>query len=428
MVEVATTSANWIELGDRSHPNLKLIDKLKSELTYDGHKTDLKELEQAHFKGGSYFKSALDRVKGLEKMSRGDRSHPNLVRLDKLRRRTKLTYDGWRADFEEAEKAHQNVFMFDIMFNKIKRKQKLSVGDRSDEDVKFLDSMRRRLSYPGWEKDWQRRLDSYIRGHDLTDQDKFSMLEKQRMYEGDRSHPRLVALDALRLTYPGWEKDVKSYEYRHVGSFNFSILDNSAELLAIFKRKQQGHVRGKGDRSWMQPVQRTIVETKWTFPGWKLEVQVVSVSTCDFSRVLEDFQIKQMIHDEDYSRHPKLNKLKSLQLSYPDCEQDIEKCERQLTSSLGRGIFDETLEAMLAKQHVYDGYLRSMIRDTNEEKEVKTSMGECIVCWAVPRTHVFVPCGHMSACKSCSTRVMRERKVCPTCNQPSTMAIEVFLP
>ena len=49
--EAATTSADWIGLGDRSHPNLELVDKLKRELTYDGHENDLRELEKAHFEG-----------------------------------------------------------------------------------------------------------------------------------------------------------------------------------------------------------------------------------------------------------------------------------------------------------------------------------------------------------------------------------------
>ena len=64
---------------------MKLVDALKRELTYDGHKNDLKELEQAHFNGGSVrFDRIRHRVRAKEKMSKGDRSHPNLVRLDKL--------------------------------------------------------------------------------------------------------------------------------------------------------------------------------------------------------------------------------------------------------------------------------------------------------------------------------------------------------
>ena len=51
MGEVVTASTDWLVLGDRSHPNLKIVDKLKRELTYDGHKNDLQELERAHFEG-----------------------------------------------------------------------------------------------------------------------------------------------------------------------------------------------------------------------------------------------------------------------------------------------------------------------------------------------------------------------------------------
>ena len=63
-------ATNWIDLGDRSHPNLKLVDKLKRKLTYDGNKNDLKELEQAHFGRGRSFDEILHRVKEKEKMSK----------------------------------------------------------------------------------------------------------------------------------------------------------------------------------------------------------------------------------------------------------------------------------------------------------------------------------------------------------------------
>ena len=101
--EVVTTSTDWIDLGDRSHPNLELVDKLKRELTYDGLENDLRELEQAHFEGFPEFHVILNRVKGLEKMNRGDRSHPNLVRLDELMKN--LTYDGWREIFKKQKRS-----------------------------------------------------------------------------------------------------------------------------------------------------------------------------------------------------------------------------------------------------------------------------------------------------------------------------------
>ena len=63
---------------------------------------------------------------------------------------------------------------------------------------------------------------------------------------------------------------------------------------------------------------------------------------------------------------------------------------------------------------------------SGDEKE--TGVNECVVCFEAPSTHVFVPCGHMCACKSCSSRLMESRKVCPMCNQSSSMAIKVFVP
>ncbi len=60
--------------------------------------------------------------------------------------------------------------------------------------------------------------------------------------------------------------------------------------------------------------------------------------------------------------------------------------------------------------------------------EKETGVKEYVVCLEAPRTHVFVPCGHMCTCKSCSSRLMEDSRVCPMCNQSSTMAIKVFVP
>jgi len=435
--EAATTSADWIGLGDRSHPNLRHVDILKKKLTYEGHENDLKELEKAHFtKGGLGFKNILHRIRETEKLSKGDRSHPNLVRLDKLMK--KLTYDGWRDDVQEAEKKHlYSPFDFEYVVRRIERKKKVSVGDRSDKDLKFLDSLR--LTYPGWEKDWQQAFDHYIGGFTLRCFGfKFCLTEKQRMHEGDRSHPRLVALDSLKLTYPGWQKDAHKYEQKHVclGLNGFEMLIGSPAdtAIAILKSKQQRYCGIKG-ASWMLPDQRTIVNTQWTFPGCKEQVKYVLGSTSqNFAGTLEHFQLRQMMHDEDYSNHPLLIKLKSMKFSYPGWEKDINNAKRELYSSLTmwKDSHERNMQEMQNKQTVYDGYVRSLKKETmtmgEQKEEEETGLKECVICWSAPRTHVFVPCGHMCACKSCSETLIENRKVCPACNQASTMAIEVFMP
>ena len=437
MGEVATASTDWINLGDRSHLNLKLVDKLKRELTYDGHENDLKELEQAHFDGSNhYFDSIHGRVRRKEKMSRGDRSHPNLVRLDELMKN--VTYEGWRKDLQAAERLHLDYpDSFDSELKAIERKQKISVGDRSDEDLKFLDSLR--LSYPGWKRDWDSAFEYYKQGTDFDSfRINFRLTEKQRMHNGDRSHPRLVALDSLKLTYPGWENDMKKYETKHTSlffdGFEFSGDSAARKEIEIMKGKQKSYCSGVEDLSWMTPDQRTIVTTRWTFPGSKEAVQKVRGMTDEYFD-LEHFQVLQMIHDDDYNHHPLLIELKSLKLSYPNWEQDLGEIKRQLKHDVfWKDTLESKIQGMRKKQTVYDGYVRSLKKKSkpksmSKQKDVDvTGLKECVVCWVAPRTHVFVPCGHMCACKSCSSRLMESRKVCPTCNQSSTMAIEVFLP
>ena len=38
----------------------------------------------------------------------------------------------------------------------------------------------------------------------------------------------------------------------------------------------------------------------------------------------------------------------------------------------------------------------------------------CIVCFACPKTHLAVPCGHQSVCVTCSAKM----KQCPYCREP----------
>ena len=53
-------------------------------------------------------------------------------------------------------------------------------------------------------------------------------------------------------------------------------------------------------------------------------------------------------------------------------------------------------------------------------------VGLCSICFDAPRTHIFVPCGHVCACKPCSVKVMAKNKKCPICNKVSIMTTELF--
>ena len=83
--------------------------------------------------------------------------------------------------------------------------------------------VKEKFSYPGWEDDYEIAREAYdedMPGVSADFQNAVHRLnEKQRIFEGDRSHPRLVALDQLSLNYPCWEDDVKNCEEAHFNNY-----------------------------------------------------------------------------------------------------------------------------------------------------------------------------------------------------------------
>jgi len=51
--------------------------------------------------------------------------------------------------------------------------------------------------------------------------------------------------------------------------------------------------------------------------------------------------------------------------------------------------------------------------------------GLCVICHNFPRSHLFVPCGHMCVCLRCSDRVMERTCKCPMCSETVMMVTRV---
>ena len=234
---------DWISSGDRSHPNLQLVDALKEELTYEGHIDDLKRLECTHLNGsrGSIFEDLLFCVRESQRIHDGDRSHPRLVLLDALN----LDYDGWEEDLGRAladhKKSQRDSHGFKFRVESMIRKQAMSEGDHSHENLRFLDSLE--LLFPGWELDYEEAVKDHSRGYSIKHHI-FALFEKQRMFDGDRSHPRLLALDSLGLTYPGWQDDVKEAEGMHLRTKISTIFvsSNSTRHSLMFSPASRRHM------------------------------------------------------------------------------------------------------------------------------------------------------------------------------------------
>lgn len=427
----------WITSGDRSHPTLQFIDGIKDQLTYNEHQEDLNKLEKEHFGGGFGIKNLIFKIQESQRIHEGDRSHPRLVELDNIR--GTLTYNGWEKDFDDVMKDHKS-FESDLMgiikggVEKLKRKQSMSIGDRSHPNLVFLDSLE--LSFPGHEGEMKKALDQHSDGYSLQ-YFKFALVERELVFQGVRAHPRLVALDSLVLTYPGWEEDVKNVELEHLDDqifFKHGVHSNFQEQLNLLSRKQTAH--DAGETQWLHPIQDKILNAEWSYPGYEDDLGKVkaedSTSNYTFKAWYEKCNLRQMISDGDFEQHEALITLNELTLSYPGWEQDLEEALTYLKdegydnfcSAFG---FNNRIDGMKNKQSVFEGSKRA--EEDRKQSNIPAAdkqVGLCSICFDAPRTHIFVPCGHVCACKPCSVKVMAKNKKCPICNKVSIMTTELF--
>jgi hypothetical protein len=115
----------------------------------------------------------------------------------------------------------------------------------ADEIQDYVDGID--FNYAGWEDDYETAVTAYANNHQSATSAAFRnavhrLTEKQRVHTGDRSHPRLVALEQLAeaLTYPGWQDDVEQAEQSHFETFYDSTRDDyfHSKLEGLQNRQQ----------------------------------------------------------------------------------------------------------------------------------------------------------------------------------------------
>ena len=209
------------DMNDRLHPNLQALVAL--HLTYPGFERDKREAEAIHFGTSDLslsFDAALRRLKVKQRAHEEQRSirsihrsHPNLVTLDSLN----LTYPGWKQDFTKAEKKHNDDPTSDIM-----------------------DLIRK-------------------------------MQVKQFRHENDRTHSRLVEIENLKLSYPGWKADVRGLEKFHFEEAFFLPGDSLfRSKIDGLKRRQQIYLRSqkiRGTRVFLDDEEEIEVAPEITTKG-----------------------------------------------------------------------------------------------------------------------------------------------------------------
>lgn len=241
-----------LHVGDCSHPALVSLDRLR--LTCPGWQTDKADAERTHTRWPCLFDDSLSVMRKRQKIHIGDRSHPQLVALDA----TEWTYPGWQADKTEAENSHTRwPALFDDRLHRMMRKQRAHTAGNQRPDCPGLLSVK--WAYPGWEQDKAFVEKCSIEYPCLVEGKIEEMRRKQKVHLVDRSHPQLRALDSLRLDYPGWRKDVSQAEQQHI---RYPVLFQGT--YEATQKKQKIH---QGDRSHPQVV--ALDSARWSYTGWQ---------------------------------------------------------------------------------------------------------------------------------------------------------------
>lgn len=378
--------------GDRSHRRLILLDSLKSSLIYPGWQQDFHKAEDYHVSLPDLFEGKVAGMKEKQNMFNGDRSHPNLRQLDGLA----LTYAGHGDDVKEAEEMHTSKpFLFAEKLQEIKEKQRISDGDRNHPRLKSLDELT--LTYPGWEKDKSKAEEFHVRFPELFCGKLTGMTEKQKMFEGNRTHANLQRLDALVLTYPGWRQDFIKAEEAHT----HMPLEFDSRLFEIVE-KQKIFI---GNRS--HPRLLAIDALTFTYPGWQRDFAKAQEYHVRYPELfygkLTGMKEKQRIFlgDNNSAANAAVDNHQSWEHLSEIYQNDNNTASSSSSSSVNNNYTDTSSSSALA------------------------TAGECVVCIRAPKTHAFVPCGHLCVCQQCVPMMMIKKR-CPICRQKATQVIKVF--
>ena len=188
--------------------------------------------------------------------------------LDELLRQS-FQYPGWQKDFDAAKVAFQtgSENIFRRALRKLNDKQQVYTDYMTFKRLSALAALD--LSFPSHEMD-KLQVERWLKTepcHENTDsifRDKVDGLRnKDQLFAGDRSHPNIKELDGLKLTYEGWEEGYRSAVMAHCSSPSKSFASHLHHL-------RQMEAISKGDRSHWRLVE--LDRLSLSYPGWKEDV------------------------------------------------------------------------------------------------------------------------------------------------------------
>jgi len=159
-----------------------------------------------------------------------------------------LTYPGWEHDLKVVEdlwaQGWTTAESIERSVERMRRRQCLHEGDRSDAVLQVLDGATQGFTYSGWERDHKNEESRWVGGFVTAASIKLRverMRRRQRLHDGDRSDALLQVLDEATqgLTYPGWEGDLEKEE--SLWAQGWTTAASIKRMVERMRRKQRLH-------------------------------------------------------------------------------------------------------------------------------------------------------------------------------------------
>lgn len=262
----------------------------------------------------------------------------------------------------------------------MQHKQQAHLGNRSHPYLQKLDTLLPHLKYSGWPQDYQSALQAHYHQNNDWNRQKalFRLRQRQCFHRGDRSHPRIVELDAVAktLTYPGHERDVQHCQEWHCSYSDDYIGNNVMSQQFQALRNKQIHWQGGGGgasatRQQQQPLQQLeTLRSTLSYEGWQDDVGTALAAhlhgratlqangqVMDYATALHHVQNKDSLARGDRS-HQRLQQLDALvartnpQVQSTQTWQElVQQCENTHlryadNDWIGSAIWDELLKAL----------------------------------------------------------------------------------
>lgn len=412
----------------------KYLEELETlELHYPGWEKDYTAAKE-HFQEGS----EVNFVKILRKAKDKQRVYDDYKAFKRLNAlaAVELSYPGHEFDKQVVEQWHlehpsndETDMVFEDKLDGLRNKEKLYYGDRSHPNIRDLDALD--LNYPGWEDDYQ----AAISAHCDTPSRSFAnalhrLRQKQCLHEGDRSHWRLVALDKLKLTYPGWQTDVSEVEEWHLNSAeNPKNEQLYAEVIEGMKDQQQIYLgwdheddaEDADDESSDDLI--SSAESSSRSAGGSIERERAKLK-----QMIQCYaSIAENLNSMEGKKKELMEKRSSSFSNPPSRSATPEPAQQRSASPSRRDPPPKTKASSGGKVTVSMPQFLMKTEANGSRPPKQVNLGKCEVCLTRPKTHVFVPCGHLCACAACSHQAMQETNMCPICRRKAESSYRVFL-